>query len=237
MAKEILKISGLEAGYGQKQVLYGIDLAVQKGEMTAIIGHNGAGKSTLLKSLFGLIPLWRGEVFYDGQRVEDWLPSKKVRNGIGYVPQGNRVFGELTVRENLEMGGYTLNGQAQIERKIQEVFSFFPILKEREHQVAGSLSGGEKQMLSLANILILSPRLLLLDEPSLGLSPPLVREAFAKLVEINRSFGTTMVIVEQKVREALKICHKAYLLKMGRVAYSGASSELLEGDRIREIFL
>ena len=237
MAKEILKISGLETGYGQKQVLYGIDLVVQEREMAAVIGHNGAGKSTLLKALFGLIPLWRGAVLYEGQDSGDWPPPKKVRSRIGYVPQGNRVFAELTVRENLEMGGYTLNGQPQIEKKIEEVFSFFPVLKQREGQLAGTLSGGEKQMLSLANILILSPRLLLLDEPSLGLSPPLVKEAFAKLTEINRAFGTTMVIVEQKVREALKICQSAYLLKMGRVAYAGTSSELLAGDRIKEIFL
>lgn len=237
MAKELLKISGLEAGYGPKQVLYGIDLTVQEGEMVAVIGHNGAGKSTLLKALFGLIPLWKGAVLYDGQNSGDWPPPKKVRSGIGYVPQGNRVFGELTVRENLEMAGYTLNGKPQIEKKIGEVLSFFPVLKERAAQIAGTLSGGEKQMLSLANILILAPRLLLLDEPSLGLSPSLVKQAFQKLTEINHALGTTMVIVEQKVREALKICRHAYLLKMGRVAYSGASSELLAGDRIKEIFL
>ncbi|MGH7770897.1 MAG: ATP-binding cassette domain-containing protein [Candidatus Binatia bacterium] len=117
MAKEILKISGLEAGYGQKQVIYGIDLVVQEGEMAAVIGHNGAGKSTLLKALFGLIPLWKGAVLYDGQDSGDWPPPKKVRSGIGYVPQGNRVFAELTVRENLEMGGYTLNGQPRSRKR------------------------------------------------------------------------------------------------------------------------
>jgi len=237
MEKELLKVSGLEAGYGQKQILYGIDLTVQQGQMVAVIGHNGAGKSTLLKALFGLIPPWKGGVFFDGQKVNDWPPPKKVLNGIGFVPQGNRVFGDLTVRENLEMAGYTLNGKPQIEKKIGEVLSFFPVLKERATQIAGTLSGGEKQMLSLANILILSPRLLLLDEPSLGLSPSLVKQAFQKLTEINHALGTTMVIVEQKVREALKICQCAYLLKMGRVAYAGASSELLAGDRIKEIFL
>lgn len=236
MEKELLKVSGLEAGYGPKQILYGIDLTVQEGEMAAVIGHNGAGKSTLLKAIFGLIPVWKGKVFYESLEVGDWPPSKKVLNGVGFVPQGNRVFGELTVRENLEMAGYTLNGKPQIEKKIGEVLSFFPVLREREDQLAGTLSGGEKQMLSLANILILPPRLLLLDEPSLGLSPSLVKQAFQKLTEINHALGTTMVIVEQKVREALKICHRAYLLKMGRVAYAGNSSELLEGDRIREIF-
>lgn len=237
MEKELLKVSGLEAGYGQKQVLYGIDLVVQEGEMVAVIGHNGAGKSTLLKALFGLIPVWNGKVFYEGLDVGDWPPAKKVLNGVGFVPQGNRVFADLTVRENLEMGGYRLNGEPEISKRIDEVFSFFPVLKERATQTAGTLSGGEKQMLALANILILSPKLLLLDEPSLGLSPPSVREAFKKLTEINQAFGTTMVIVEQKVREALKICQRAYLLKMGRVASAGPSSELLAGDRIREIFL
>jgi branched-chain amino acid transport system ATP-binding protein len=237
MAQEILKITGLETGYGPKQVLYGIDLVVQGGEMVAVIGHNGAGKSTLLKAIFGLILVWKGEVVYRDRRVDSLAPSQKVRDGIGYVPQGNRVFAELTVRENLEMGGYTLDGQPEIKKKMGEVFSFFPVLKEREDQLAGTLSGGEKQMLSLANILILSPKLLLLDEPSLGLSPSLVREAFKKLTEINQAFGTAVVIVEQKVREVLKISRLAYLLKMGRVAYTGASSELLQGDHIREIFL
>jgi branched-chain amino acid transport system ATP-binding protein len=237
MAKEILKVRGLEAGYGQKQVLYGIDLAVQDGEMVAIIGHNGAGKSTLLKAIFGLIPLWSGEISYDGQGVGDRPAAKKVRMGIGYVPQGNRVFSELTVRENLELGGYSLNGKPEVEKKMEEVFSFFPALKEKQNQMAGTLSGGEKQMLSLANILILSPRLLLLDEPSLGLAPPLVKEAFAKITEINRTLGTSMVIVEQKVREVLRICQRAYLFKMGKVGYEGPSAELLAGDRIRDLFL
>ena len=135
------------------------------------------------------------------------------------------------------MGGYSLNGQPQIEKRIKEVYSLFPVLKGRKTQLAGTMSGGEQQMLALANILVLSPRLLLLDEPSLGLSPSLVREAFQKLIEINRAFGTSMVIVEQKVREVLKITQWAYLLKMGRVTHSGPSSDYLDGDRIREIFL
>jgi branched-chain amino acid transport system ATP-binding protein len=237
MAREILRITRLETGYGRKQVLYGIDFAIQESAMVAVIGHNGAGKSTLLKALFGLIQVWKGEIAFEGRRIETWSSAKKIHNGIGYVPQGNRVFSELTVRENLEMGGYTLNGQPQIEKRIEKVYSLFPVLKERTAQVAGTMSGGEKQMLALANILVLSPRLLLLDEPSLGLSPPLVKEAFQRLIEINQAFGTTMVIVEQKVREVLKITQEAYLLKMGRVAHSGPSSELLDGDRIREIFL
>jgi len=237
MADEILKVHALEAGYGPKQVLNGIDLTVDEGEMVAIIGHNGAGESTLLKSVFGLIPVWKGEIFHRRERVDSWSPAMKVANGIGYVPQGNRVFSELTVRENLEMGGYTLDGQPQLEERISEVFSFFPALKPRQKQLAGTLSGGEKQMLSLANILIQSPKLLLLDEPSLGLSPLLVREAFENLVRINRELKTTIVIVEQKVREVLKICQRVYLLKMGRVAYAGPSSDLLQGDRLREVFL
>jgi branched-chain amino acid transport system ATP-binding protein len=236
-AKEIMKVTGLEAGYGPKQVLYGIDLAVQEGEIVAIIGHNGAGKSTLLKALFGLIPVWKGELWYKGEAVKNWSPPAKVRKGIAYAPQGNRVFTELTVRENLETAAYTLDGKAQVEKKMDDAYSLFPALKSRQAQLAGSLSGGEKQMLSLANILMLSPRLLLLDEPSLGLSPSLVREAFQKLTEINRLLGTTILIVEQKVREVLKISQRAYLLKMGRVIYSGASADLLAGDRIREIFL
>ena len=237
MAGEMLRISGLEAGYGPKQILYGIDLEAQTNEVVAIIGHNGAGKSTLLKAVFGLIPVWKGSVHYHGQEVTVWPPSEKIHNGLAYVPQGNRVFGELSVRENLEMGAYTLDGRAEVEKKIAEVYMVFPALRQREKQLAGSLSGGEKQMLALANILVLSPKLLLLDEPSLGLSPPLVNEAFQKITELNRAFGTTVVIVEQKVREVLKITQRTYLLKMGRVAYEGSSAALLDGDRIREIFL
>ena len=237
MAEEILGIRALETGYGPKQILHGIDLNVYEGEMVAIIGHNGAGKSTILKAFFGLIPVWKGQVYYKGQRADSWSPAMKVTRGIGYVPQGNRVFSELTVRENLEMGGYTLNGQPQLEERIRDVLLFFPALKPRQKQLAGTLSGGEKQMLALANILIQSPKLLLLDEPSLGLSPPLVREAFENLVRINRDLKTTIIIVEQKVREVLKICQRAYLLKTGRVAYSGSSLELLEGNRLREIYL
>jgi branched-chain amino acid transport system ATP-binding protein len=237
MAREMLKVSGLEAGYGRKQILYGIDLEAQTNEVVAIVGHNGAGKSTLLKAVFGLIPVWKGSVYYDGRDATGSTPAENVGNGLAYVPQGNRVFGELSVRENLEMGAYTLDGRAEVEKKIAEVYSVFPVLKEREKQLAGSLSGGEKQMLALANILVLSPKLLLLDEPSLGLSPPLVNEAFQKITELNRTFGTTVVIVEQKVREVLKITQRTYLLKMGRVAYEGSSAALLDGDRIREIFL
>jgi branched-chain amino acid transport system ATP-binding protein len=237
MAGEALKVSGLEAGYGPKQILYGIDLVAHEKEIVAIVGHNGTGKSTLLKALFGLIPVWKGEVSYNGEAVKNWSPAEKVRKGIAYVPQGNRVFSEMTVQENLETAAYTLDGKAQVGKRIDEVFSFFPALRQRGKQLAGSLSGGEKQMLSLANILVLSPKLLLLDEPSLGLSPSLVKEAFQKLTDINRLLGTTMVIVEQKVREVLKISQRTYLLKMGRVAHSGPSAEFLAGDKISEIFL
>ncbi len=233
----MLKVSGLEAGYGRKQILYGIDLEAHTNEVVAIVGHNGAGKSTLFKALFGLIPVWKGSVHYEGRDITASPPSEKIQTGMAYVPQGNRVFGELSVRENLEVGAYTLDGRAEVEKKIAEVYSVFPALKQREKQLAGSLSGGEKQTLALANILVLSPKLLLLDEPSLGLSPPLVNEAFQKITELNRAFGTTVVIAEQKVREVLKITQRTYLLKMGRVAYEGSSAALLEGDRIREIFL
>ena len=237
MAREMLKVSGLEAGYGRKQILYGIDLVAQTSEMVAVIGHNGAGKSTLLKAVFGLIPVWKGSVSYDGRDTTGSTPGENIRNGLAYVPQGNRVFGELSIRENLEMGAYTLDGRTEVERKITEVYAVFPALKQREKQIAGTLSGGEKQMLALANILVHSPKLLLLDEPSLGLSPPSVKDAFQKITDLNRAFGTTVVFVEQMVREVLKISQRTYLLKMGRVAYEGSSAALLDGVRIREIFL
>jgi branched-chain amino acid transport system ATP-binding protein len=235
--REIVCVNRLETGYGRKQVLFGADLFVRACEMVALIGHNGAGKTTLLKAIFGIVPVWKGELSYDGQSISDWPLRRRINAGIAYVPQGNRVFNGLTVRENLEMGGYTLGDRAQLREKIEEAYSVFPVLKERSSTLSSVLSGGEKQMLAIATGLMLSPRLLLLDEPSLGLSPSAIKDVLARLTQINRSSKTAMLIVEQKVREVLQICSRAYLLKMGTVVETGECSAFLQGDRIREIFL
>lgn len=235
--QSLLEVRDLVSGYGKKQVLNGVTIEVMPGEIMALIGHNGAGKSTLLKTVFGLLPTWNGHVTLDGRRLNSRVPRQLLGLGVCYVPQGNRVFTDLTVRENLELGGVTLAGNARLNDGIDRVLTLFPGLKPRLRQRAGSLSGGEKQMLAVANALILSPHLLLLDEPSLGLSPPLVADALGHIREINRRSGVTVLIVEQKVREVLKIAQRVYVLRNGQVSFSGSADELHDDVKLREVYL
>ncbi len=233
----MLEIVKLETGYGKKQVLFGLSLEVVKGEIVALIGPNGAGKSTVLKAVCGLIPAWDGEIRFDGKKNNGSTPAQNVSRGITFAPQGNRVFSELTVKENLEIGGFLLR-KKELRSRIDDMFDMFPILKERARQDAGKLSGGEQQMLALARALITKPKLLMLDEPSLGLSPNLVGTVFDKVTEINREMGVTVLVVEQKVREVLKICHKVYSIKLGKVAFSGQPEELQNDKaKLKELFL
>jgi branched-chain amino acid transport system ATP-binding protein len=232
-----LDVANLVAGYGKKQVIDGVSLSVGTGEIVALIGHNGAGKSTFLKAVFGLIPIWSGKVHFHGVLWPKPAPRALLRAGVAYVPQGNRVFNDLTVRENLEIGGGTLPDKESVKAGIERVFTLFPMLKDRLKQRAGTLSGGEKQMLSLANALILSPKMLLLDEPSLGLASPLVSDALRRIKEINQNFGVTVLIVEQKVREVLKIADRAVVLRTGRVSFDGSAMELSENRKLKEVFL
>lgn len=232
-----LRLDALVTGYGKKQVVNGITLEVASGEIVALIGHNGAGKSTLLKTIFGLIPIWGGHVSFDGKPLCSPEPRELLRAGVAYVPQGNRVFTDLTVRENLEMGGVTLPNGARLNEGIERVFTLFPALRPRIRQRAGTLSGGEKQMLALGNALVLSPRLLLLDEPSLGLAPPLVAEALGHIQKISLDSGIAVLIVEQKVREALKIAQRVYVLRNGRVSFTGQTDALKDDAKLREVYL
>jgi len=236
-ARRLLNVDALVTGYGKKQVVNGVTLDVAGGEIVALIGHNGAGKSTLLKAVFGLLPVWKGQVMLYGEILRSPTPRELLRAGVSYVPQGNRVFTDLTVRENLEMGGVTLPGKARLNEGIERVFTLFPALKTKLCQRAGTLSGGEKQMLALANALILSPRLLLLDEPSLGLAPPLVSEALGRIQAISRDSGMTVLIVEQKVREVFKIAQRVYVLRNGRVSFSGPTDALKDDAKLREVYL
>lgn len=234
----ILSVHDLVTGYGKKQILNGVSVAVPQGEIVTLIGHNGAGKSTLLKAIFGLIPIWDGQLSLDGQPVEKPQPRALLRAGVAYVPQGNRVFGDLTVAENLEIGGVTIPGKQTRRDGIERALAQFPVLRERLKQRAGTLSGGEKQMLALANALVIAPRVLLLDEPSLGLSPPMITEALALIQKLNRDSGVSILIVEQKVREVLGICHRVCALKVGQVTYAG-DPQVLQNDRdkLRQVFL
>ncbi len=233
----LLNVDGLVTGYGKKQVVNGVSLGVSAGEIVTLIGHNGAGKSTLLKAVFGLIPVWEGQVALDGEVLRTLNPRALLRLGVAYVPQGNRVFTDLTVRENLEMGVVTLPHKARLNAGIERVFTLFPALKPKLKQRAGTLSGGEKQMLALSNALILSPRLVLLDEPSLGLAPPLVTEALGRIRQINQDSGMAVLIVEQKVREVLKIAARVYVLRNGRVSFTGLADELRDEAKLREVYL
>lgn len=233
----LLKAESLVSGYGKKQVLNGVSVEVAAGEIVVLIGHNGAGKSTLLKTIFGLLPLWQGQVALDDKVISRPNPRELLRAGVAYVPQGNRVFTDLTVRENLEMGGVTLTDKARLNAGISRVLDLFPDLKSRLDQRAGTLSGGEKQMLALGNALLLLPRLLLLDEPSLGLAPPLVTDALGHIRQISEVSGVAVLIVEQKVREVLKIAQRVYVLRNGRVSFSGTASALSDDQKLRQVYL
>jgi branched-chain amino acid transport system ATP-binding protein len=232
-----LDVANLVAGYGKKPVIDGVSLSVGAGEIVALIGHNGAGKSTLLKAVFGIIPIWSGEVHFNGALWPKPTPRGLLHAGIAYVPQGNRVFTDLTVRENLEIGGVTLPNKQSLKDGIERVFTLFPMLRDRLQQRAGTLSGGEKQMLSLANALVLSPKMLLLDEPSLGLASPLVSQALKRIKEINQDFGVTVLIVEQKVREVLRIADRVVVLRTGRVSFDGPATELSDERKLKDVFL
>lgn len=233
----ILQANIPEAGYGKKIVLRKISFTVEAGEIVGLIGPNGAGKSTLLKVLIGIIKTHGGQVIFDSKDVANRKPEENVCGGISFVPQGNRVFGELTVRENIEIGGYLIRSKKERSVQAETVLNMFPILRERIKEDAGKLSGGEKQQLALARALMLKPKLLLMDEPSLGLSPKLVTSALETIRKINQDFKTTVVIVEQKVRELLQISQKVYALRMGEIVFSGSPSELQKDDTLKKIFL
>lgn len=234
--KAILWVEELVIGYGKKQVLNGVSLSVGRGEVVALIGHNGAGKSTLLKAVFGLIPIWSGQVRLEEAVLSEPNPRDWLRRGVAYQPQGNRVFTDLTVRENLEVAAVTLS-KADASVAVERALELSPSLKERLKQRAGTLSGGEKQMLALANALITSPRVLLLDEPSLGLAPTVVTEALGRIQQISRERGVSVLIVEQKVREILRIANRVYVLRNGKVSFGGTAEELSDEAKLRTAYL
>ncbi len=233
----ILRANIPEAGYGKKSVLRNISLDVDDGAIVGLIGPNGAGKSTLLKALIGIVQVPNGEVYFNSSNITRLTTEERVARGLSFVPQGNRVFAELSVRENIEVGGYLLSDKQVVGERMELVLQLFPELRDRLKQTAGQLSGGEKQQLALCRALMLNPKVLMLDEPSLGLSPKLVTHAFDTIKSINVKFGTTILIVEQKVRELLHIVQRVHALRMGEIVFSGTAVELQAGDTMKKIFL
>ncbi|MCX7994534.1 MAG: ABC transporter ATP-binding protein [candidate division WOR-3 bacterium] len=232
----VIEIKDLTVSYGAIQALQGISFKVCKGEIVALIGANGAGKSTTLRTISGLLKPRSGEIIFENKPITN-LPGHEIaRLGIAHVPEGRRPFANLTVYENLRMGAYLINDSRTIQETMNRIFRSFPRLKERFSQPAGTLSGGELQMLAIARALMAKPRLLMLDEPSMGLSPILVNEIFNIIKEINEQ-GTSILLVEQNAHKALSICHYAYVLETGRVVMEGTGKELYENPRIKEAYL
>jgi len=230
----MLKIQNLKSGYNGMEVLHGIDFNVKSGEIVAIIGPNGAGKSTLLKSIFNLCDIYSGKIIFENKELT-YLPTYQLINlGISYVPQGRQVFSNMTVKENLEMGGYMIDLRFKIKDLIEKIYNFFPILRERQNELATNLSGGEQQMLAIGRALIQSPKLLLLDEPSLGLAPKAIKEVFEKIQKINKQ-GVSIIIVEQNAKKAVGIAHRTCILENGEIALEGGK-EILENERIKNIY-
>jgi branched-chain amino acid transport system ATP-binding protein len=232
----LLDISGLHTFYGRIEALKGVDLTVGKGEIVTLIGANGAGKSTLLMTICGRPRAAAGRIVYDGTDITALATFNIVRLGIAQSPEGRRIFGRMSVLENLQMGA-TVGDPAHFDADLAEIFTLFPILKQRQSQRAGTMSGGEQQMLAIGRALMSRPRLLLLDEPSLGLAPLIVRQIFEVINEINRSRGVTVFLVEQNAYHALKLAHRAYVMQTGRITLTGTGPELLANPDVRAAYL
>ena len=233
----ILRLANIESSYGPVQAIRGVSLEVRKGDIVTVLGANGAGKTTILKTISGIIDPQKGTVWFDGEEIQKKNPDWIVRRGISHVPEGREVFPLLTVRENLLMGAYTRKDRDGVASDIERMYTYFPILRERQNQEAGQLSGGQQQMLAIARALMAKPKLLLLDEPSLGLSPKLVKEIFEIIKRVNQEEGTTMLLVEQNANIALSTADYGYVLEVGRVVMQDTRERLLEKEDIKEFYL
>lgn len=237
MGEPLLEIKNLESFYGPIMAIRGVSLKVDKGQIVTVLGANGAGKSTLLKTISGIMDPEKGEVLFNGKPIQGQEPHRIVDHGIVHVPEGREVFPLLTVDENLSLGAYTRSDKAEIERDREMVFDYFPILAERRGQEAGTLSGGQQQMLAIGRGLMLRPQIMLLDEPSLGLSPLLVQEIFAILRRLNTEEHVTMMLVEQNARIALDLADVGYVMEIGRIVMDGSADRLMESDDIKSFYL
>ncbi len=236
MESHLLEIRDLAVSYGGVQALWGISAHVDKGSIVSFVGANGAGKTTLLTTIAGANRPQRGGVFLDGRRLSGMKPEEVVNAGISLVPEGRRLFARLTVMENLELGAYISRARSSFRESLERCFALFPILKTRSGQIAGSLSGGEQQMLAIARSIMSNPSILMLDEPSLGLSPLVVKMMFELIESLNKT-GATILLVEQNIYQALKISHRAYVMKTGKIAMEGSGEELLSNPDVQHAYL
>ena len=232
----MLKLVGVETYYGKIKALHGVSLNVEEGQLVTILGANGAGKSTILKTISGLVEPENGTIHFNNIRIDREDPEKIVSMGISHVPEWRRIFPDLTVYDNLYMGGFLIKNEELLSERMEEAYTHFPILRNRKDQLAGTLSGGEQQMLAISRALMIKPRLLLLDEPSMGLSPLLVQDIFATIKELKNSV-VTILLVEQNVNHALKIADYGYVLTTGKIFLSGTYDELIKEEKVREQYL
>ena len=233
----MLEIKNLAVSYGAITALHGISLSVPAGRIVTLIGANGAGKTTTLKTISGLLRARSGEILYDGKNIAGRPTHQIVKLGLSHVPEGRMIFANLTVMENLQMGAYLQKDRQVIQRELDHVFAMFPRLQERQQQIAGTLSGGEQQMLAIGRALMSQPKFLMLDEPSLGLAPLLVKTIFEKIVEINRQQGITILLVEQNANLALEVSHYGYVLETGKITLQGDSAVLRQNPQVQSAYL
>ena len=236
MSRMLLEVKDLFAGYGPTEVLHGLSMQIEEGSITTLLGANGAGKTTTLRALSKMIKV-RGQIMFDGQAIEGKATEEIVRLGVAHVPDGRGTFGSLSTEENLQLGSYTRKDKQEVALDQEKMYSYFPRLKERRNQQAGTLSGGEQQMLAIARALMLRPRLLLLDEPSFGLAPLIVREIFDIMQTINQTDKVTILLVEQNAAMALDLANYAYLLETGKLVLSGLSKDLKQDEAVRRSYL
>jgi branched-chain amino acid transport system ATP-binding protein len=233
----MLKITGLSSGYGGLAVLKEVSIHIRAGEFAAIVGPNGAGKTTLFKSISGTVPAMHGTIEFEGKDLLSIKPSARAHLGIAHIPEGRQVFPSLSILENLEMGAYTQAGRDSWKENLEKIFTWFPVLAERQKSMAGALSGGQQQMLAIARGIASAPKLLLFDEPSMGLSPVIADEIFERIITIHRDMGLTVLLVEQRVAEALHFADRGYVLESGRVVLEGSPDELKSNDQVRKAYL
>jgi branched-chain amino acid transport system ATP-binding protein len=236
LGKHLLEVKGVDVLYGDVQAVWDVSINVKKGTIVALVGANGAGKTTLLKTISGIIPLKKGEILFSGQSLTKLKPQEVVDIGISHVPEGRGLFSNLTVLENLKLGAYPPRARSLFAESLERAFSLFPVLQTRQRQKAGSLSGGEQQMLAIARAIMAHPDLLMLDEPSLGLSPIFIRTIFELIHALNKQ-KVTILLVEQNIHQALKIAHQAYVLKTGKIAMSGSGDALLADPEVQKAYI